>query len=286
MDSRIVRGYKATDKDMKCLGVQFVLGEWQEIEGELIECENGFHFCTELAHTYIFYPSKSARRFICEAQDLLRLPTKSGVITKRVARRIRLVEEITVSDSTTNNIERYNTGNFNTGSYNTGSYNTGYYNTGNYNTGDFNTGDLNSGNLNSGNCNTGSNNNGYRNTGDYNTGDMNVGDENIGSYNTGDRNVGDFNVGSNNLGDFNVGDWNICNYSNGFFNSQEPRVTSFDVECEYTKEEYLQKFHYLCADLYQQLKESSEEIDITPFLKIPNITQEKVNLLQKKMREI
>ena len=34
--------YKATDKNMQCRGVQFVLGEWSEpVEGELKMCENG-----------------------------------------------------------------------------------------------------------------------------------------------------------------------------------------------------------------------------------------------------
>lgn len=126
----ITTGYKATDKDMKCRDVQFALGEWQEVEGELVECENGLHFCTELAHTYEFYNSETDRRFECEVEEVLEVEHQPGVKSKRVARRIKLTKELT------------NTGDSNTGHRNTGNSNTGDWNQCNYSSGFFGSIDL------------------------------------------------------------------------------------------------------------------------------------------------
>jgi Pentapeptide repeats (8 copies) len=248
----ITKGYKATDKDMKCRGLQFVLGEWQEVEGELIECENGLHFCTELAHTYEFYGDESDRRFECEVEDILEIEYQPGVICKRVARRIKLIKELTIS------------GHCNTGNSNTGDINTGNSNTGNSNTGDINTGD--------------------RNTGNWNTGNWNTGDRNTGNWNTGYGNTGHSNTGSRNTGDWSTGDWNHCDRSAGFFGSIEPKVTSFDEISEYTYVEYKERFGGLVYKL-GKLMASNEPIDVAPFTKIPNITQEKLDNLHQKFIE-
>ena len=37
--------YKATDKDMKCLGVQYEIGKTVEAEGTIELCQNGIHAC-------------------------------------------------------------------------------------------------------------------------------------------------------------------------------------------------------------------------------------------------
>lgn len=48
-------GYKATDKDMKCMNdFQFELNKEYTIDGEVQICENGFHFCTKLENTFGF----------------------------------------------------------------------------------------------------------------------------------------------------------------------------------------------------------------------------------------
>lgn len=59
-----VEGYKGTDKDMKCHNdFQFTLGEEYTIDGEIIMCENGFHFSPTLEQTFKFYPPKDENRF-------------------------------------------------------------------------------------------------------------------------------------------------------------------------------------------------------------------------------
>ena len=160
-------GYKATDAEMKCHGFQFKLDEWYEYDGEVAMCVSGFHFCIYPSGPLCFYSAEDSRVFKVEAEQVLEVPTEAGADFKLVAKRIRLIEEITPGK----------TGNdkSNTGDSNTGDSNTGDRNTGNSNTGDSNTGDRNTGNSNTGYSNTGDCNTGYWNTGNWNTGNRNAG---------------------------------------------------------------------------------------------------------------
>jgi len=137
-------GYKATHADMSC-GTkggkyfhQFELGVWQEIDGDIELCKHGFHFCVYPSGPSSFYTESTARFFKIEAEQVLEVETQAGADFKLVAKRIRLVEEITPL-----------------GYSNTGDRNTGYSNTGDGNTGDGNTGDGNTGDRNTGHSNTG-----------------------------------------------------------------------------------------------------------------------------------
>ena len=134
-------GYKATDKYMKCRDTQFVLGEWQECEGELVECQNGFHFCEYPSGPWAYYSVPGTRIWKVEAEMVLPKKREPGADLKRVARRIRLVEEVLIGGD--RNTGHQNTGHGNTGNWNTGNWNTGHQNTGNRNTGDRNTGHWN-----------------------------------------------------------------------------------------------------------------------------------------------
>ena len=135
-DTTVKTGYKATDKNMKCRGFQFELGKWYEQEGELVLCENGFHFCEQPSGVWDYYSEKGTRCFKVEVEKVLAQDWEPGADRKRVCGRIRLVEEIVVTGDK-------NTGDRNTGDRNTGDWNTGYSNTGNRNTGDWNTGNGN-----------------------------------------------------------------------------------------------------------------------------------------------
>jgi hypothetical protein len=264
----ITTGYKATDENMQCRGLQYVLGEWQEVEGDLELCENGLHFCAELAHTYMYYASPDHRRFKCEVEDVLELPQAPGVTTKYVARRLRLVEEIIV-------IENSNTGHFNTGYSNTGDYNTGNRNTGNRNTGDCNTGYSNTGDYNTGN----------RNTGDYNTGNRNTGNRNTGDYNTGNRNTGNRNAGDYNTGNRNTGHYNLTSFSTGLFNIEEQPLYVFDKRVEMSLNEFMQAFGPSVSVLYSKIK-NNETIEPKDWQHIPGCTQEALDAYITKYREL
>ena len=150
----IVKGYKATDENMKCRGFQFELGKWYEHDGEIELCKSGFHFCEHPSGPWSFY--SSGRLFSVEAEYVVK-SEGPGADLKHVAKRIRFVSEVAIGGN-------WNTGNRNTGDWNTGERNTGDWNTGNGNTGHRNTGNGNIGDGNTGNGNCCDFSSGYFNT--------------------------------------------------------------------------------------------------------------------------
>ena len=272
-------GYKATNADMTCSpdGVQFkfTLGQWAEIEGEPELCKRGFHFCVQPSGPWCFYSREGTRIFKVEAEDVLDVPVKAGADFKLVARRIRLVEEITPGGD--QNAGHQNTGHRNTGHWNTGDQNTGHRNTGDRNTGDRNTGHWNTGHQNTGHQNTGHQNTGDRNTGDRNTGHRNTGDRNTGDRNTGHWNTGDQNTGDQNTGHWNTGHWNTGDRNTGFFCVQTPKVLSFDMQTDLTRDEFLSKYPRAC-DLGELLLMPAP-IPFEPYADIPGITPKKLAAL-------
>jgi len=142
-----MKGYKATDKDMKCQGFQFKIGEWYKHDGEVKLCKSGFHFCPQPSGPWAYYNGDGTRMFEVEARDVYE-QWEPGADLKVVCSEIRIIKEIHPDGNS-------NTGYWNTGYRNTGDWNTGYRNTGDRNTGDWNTGNSNTGNSNTGNRNTG-----------------------------------------------------------------------------------------------------------------------------------
>ena len=63
----IVTGYKATDKNMKCMNFQFELGKWYSHDGPVELCKSGFHFCVYPSGSWVFYSSEGTRIFKVEA---------------------------------------------------------------------------------------------------------------------------------------------------------------------------------------------------------------------------
>ena len=256
-----MKGYKATDKDMKCSGFQYELGKWYEHEGELIECQSGFHFCEYPSGVWAYYGGEGVRVFEVEAEGVLDKSPEPGADVKRVCKRIKLVREIEIAGDG-------NAGNRNTGNRNTGYWNTGYWNTGDGNTGYWNTGDGNAGN---------------RNTGNRNTGDGNAGNRNTGNRNTGDGNAGNRNTGDGNTGDGNTGDGNATDRSSGFFCVKEPKVVVFDVQTNLTYEQFTDRYPEYC-DLCRELM-GTEPINFERYSRIPGITKRKLTVLHKKHME-
>jgi len=218
-----IKGYKAFNKGLTCLGFQYELGKDFVKEGKLELCKNGFHFCRNLSDVYSHYAFDTENTVVCEVEafgDVIDDETKS------ITNGIRLIRILNVEQASNNN------GSKNIGHSNTGHSNTGHSNTGDRNTGHRNTGDRNTGDRNTGYRNTGDRNTGYRNTGDSNTGDWNTGHSNTGYRNTGDRNTGHSNTGDSNTGDWNTGDWNTSNFNTGSFNTEEVlEVLVFNKMC-------------------------------------------------------
>jgi len=130
-----MKGYKATNADMTCRGFKFELGKWYKHEGEIKQCESGFHFCVHPSGPWSYYNDKGTRLFAVEARDVIEEYTP-GSDLKVVCHEIRLLSEIIPDGG--RNTGYMNTGNRNTGGGNTGGGNTGYRNTGYRNTGDGN----------------------------------------------------------------------------------------------------------------------------------------------------
>lgn len=159
-----MKGYKAFDKDLKCKGFQYEIGQTYEIDGEIECCKKGFHFCRSLSDCYGFYETSDNTR-ICEVEALGEIKTNDAI--KYCTNKIKILSEVE-NPRIKSNINKTSSGYCNTGSYNSGNYNTGDGNIGN-----MNCGDINSGYCNSGDCNVGN----------FNTGDFNSGNHNVGIFN-------------------------------------------------------------------------------------------------------
>jgi len=268
MTDEIVKGFKATDKNMQCRGFQFELGVWHKHNGEIAMCESGFHFCEYPSGPWSFYRDDGTRIFKVEARGVIR-GEGPGADLKHVAMEICLVEEVSFDGDR-------NTGGWNTGDGNTGDRNTGGWNTGDRNTGDGNTGGWNTGDRNTGGWNTGDGNTGNRNTGDRNTGNRNTGDGNTGGWNTGDRNTGNRNTGGWNTGDWNTGDGNATDKCSGYLCCKEQPVIIFDKKVKAGFDVNWPLVHRLSG-----LMMSDDPIDCSKFLSIPNASETAIKKLHK-----
>ena len=223
-----MKGYKAFDENLKCMDFQYEIGKEYEIEGELRLCQNGFHFCENIADCYTFYPAKEYTR-ICEVEASGEIITND--MKKFCASKIKILSEIT-DERKRCNIYDSSTGYLNVGPDNSGNQNVGRNNVGSGNTGNFNSGNLNSGTSNIGNFNSGSGNLGNYNTGHNNSGNFNVGNGNRGSYNN----------GRGNLGYYNSGSYNLSNGNSGIFNTENHYMMIFDKESTWTMDDWENSF--------------------------------------------
>ena len=203
-------GYKAFNKDWTCRGFQYEVGKTYIMKEIPVCCNQGFHFCTNIADCFKHYANNPESTKIALVEALGDID-KEVEDSKCCTNKIKIVKEISFTEA----YELGNRGKCNTGFGNAGNWNTGDRNTGNRNAGNWNTGDRNAGNSNAGNWNTGDRNAGDSNTGNWNTGDRNTGNRNAGNWNTGDRNAGNSNAGNWNTGDRNAGDSNTGNWNTG-----------------------------------------------------------------------
>ena len=86
-----MRGYKALNEDMstKYGNMTYELDKEYEIEGKLIMCENGYHFCKELINVFNYYPLDSR---------VFEIDTLDGEIIKEgdkyCSSKIKLIREV------------------------------------------------------------------------------------------------------------------------------------------------------------------------------------------------
>ena len=85
--------YKATDKDMKCRGLQYEIGKTVESEGPLSLCNNGLHACEAPLELFDYYsPADGSRYFEAEADDVSQERSENS--SKIVAKKLTLGAEI------------------------------------------------------------------------------------------------------------------------------------------------------------------------------------------------
>ena len=128
---KVIKGYKVTDSEMKCRNLKFTLSEKIKIEGDIVICNNGLHFCKKLVNCFNYYDFNSNNR-VFEVEGYGEFDYEQD---KVCTREIKFLKELTWSEVLKlSNIGHSNTGHSNTGDSNTGCFNTGHGNTGCFNT--------------------------------------------------------------------------------------------------------------------------------------------------------
>lgn len=84
--------YKGTDKDMKCRGFQYKLGETAVFDGDPHLCKAGFHACEQPIDVLNHYVPNKSRYFEAEAEDVT--DERESEDTEIVAKRMTLKAEI------------------------------------------------------------------------------------------------------------------------------------------------------------------------------------------------
>ncbi len=67
-----MKGYKGFDKDLKCRGMQYAIGETKTHNGTVSLCNQGLHFCEHPLDTWSYYkPGDGSRYAVVEADGVV-----------------------------------------------------------------------------------------------------------------------------------------------------------------------------------------------------------------------
>ncbi|HBA73503.1 MAG TPA: hypothetical protein DCZ63_15315, partial [Geobacter sp.] len=80
--NNIINGFKATDKDLKCRGFQYAVGEIYEHDGSISLCNSGFHFCQNPLDVLDFYDLCDSEFLSVEAHGAYESDDKKTVTNK------------------------------------------------------------------------------------------------------------------------------------------------------------------------------------------------------------
>ena len=94
---KIITGYKGFERDFTCRDMQYEVGRTYVLEGDPKLCERGFHFCTSPLAVFEYYASTN-RFAIVEADEDDVIYDTADNSHKAVARRIKIVKEITLEE--------------------------------------------------------------------------------------------------------------------------------------------------------------------------------------------
>jgi len=87
-------GYKGFDKDLKCKGFQYRVGETYKLDEKIKICERGFHFCDIPTAVFEFYEPADSRFALVEATGLIADDGQHKFCTDE----IKIVKELTLAE--------------------------------------------------------------------------------------------------------------------------------------------------------------------------------------------
>ena len=91
-----MKGYKAFNPDLTCLGYQFTANRTHIYHGKPILCKQGFHFCTTLEDIVKYSHQPDMRVFEIEAGGTI--TGTEDDCSKRACSEIRLIKEISLNE--------------------------------------------------------------------------------------------------------------------------------------------------------------------------------------------
>jgi len=99
MSEQTVYGYKGTNWNIECRGIQLALNQYVSVPGNVVCCGHGFHFCMNPLDIFQYYEPSFSRYFLVEATPPFDpIDVSIEMDTKRAARGIKLLREITFEE--------------------------------------------------------------------------------------------------------------------------------------------------------------------------------------------
>ena len=95
MSEKVIKSYKAFDKNMQCRVFQYEVGKEYEIDGEIKCCDRGFHACKSPMEVWDHYDMLSSRFAEVEQSGKI---DEEGNSTKVCSSRIKIKAELKLTD--------------------------------------------------------------------------------------------------------------------------------------------------------------------------------------------
>ena len=95
MNKKVIKSYKAFDKDMKCRDFQYEVGKEYEMDGHIECCTRGFHACESPLEVFDHYDMLKSR--FAEVEQSGTIDREEGS-TKVCSSRIKIKEELKLAD--------------------------------------------------------------------------------------------------------------------------------------------------------------------------------------------
>ena len=95
MSKKVIKSYKAFDKNMRCRDFQYEVGKEYEMDGEIKCCERGFHACKSPMEVWDHYDMLSSRFAEVEQSGKIE---EEGNSTKVCSSRIKIKAELKLAD--------------------------------------------------------------------------------------------------------------------------------------------------------------------------------------------